>query len=295
MGGRLAIHVACSGSDAATAGRAAATVGARVDAWAARLTRFTTHSDLARLNADPSRTRCVVRPTLASVLSWALRASEASGGLVDVTRLTARLAAERPVPAEGHDGHGAWRLQAAARGGVVHRRAGTLFDLDGVAKGWLADRAADLLCDWPAALVDADGDISVRIGPGVEWFVGVADPRSTEAPHLALLRLAGTGPWQRALGVATSGTSVHRWTAADGSVRHHLIDPRTNRSAVTDVVQMTVIAPSAREAETLAKAALILGSAAGLALLDRSPAAGAICLLESGAVIALPRTTAWLA
>ena len=78
-------------------------------------------------------------------------------------------------------------------------------------------------------------------------------------------------------------------------MRHHLIDPRTNRSAVTDVVQMTVIAPSAREAETLAKAALILGSAAGLALLDRSPAAGAICLLESGAVIALPRTTAWLA
>ncbi|HQU01555.1 MAG TPA: FAD:protein FMN transferase, partial [Acetobacteraceae bacterium] len=62
--------------------------------------------------------------------------------------------------------------------------------------------------------------------------------------HLAILTLAADrGP--RSWGVATSGTSVHRWPTAFGET-HHLIDPRTRRPASTDVVQATVVAGSAR-------------------------------------------------
>ncbi len=295
MGGHLRVRVACFSSDHVTAAGAAARVGGRVEAWASRLTRFSEHSDLARLNADPSLPRRVVRPTLGSVLSWAQRAAEQTGGLVDVTLLDARLAAEHLVPAVDSDVRGDWYLETAARGAVVHRRNRVQFDLDGVAKGWIADRAVDLLRSWPAALVDADGDISIRIGGGVEWFVGVDDPRAPDAPDLAVLRFAGDRSWHRTLGVATSGTSVHRWARADGTADHHLIDPRTHRPAMTDVIQATVIAPTAREAEVLAKSAVILGSGAAATFLDRSVTFGAILLLETGEVLAIPRTEGWLA
>lgn len=290
--------------------------GARVNAWASRLTRFTSDSDLARLNADPSLPQSPVRPTLATVLDWAERAAEHSAGMVDVTLLDARLAAEGLAPRRETFGSGEgggrgtaglgpdstgdpsspWKLeQSGRRGGVVHRQPGVRFDLDGVAKGWIADRAADLLWSWPGALVDADGDIALHVTAGVEWLIGVLDPRTPDAPNLAVLRIRGESPWRRSLGVATSGTTVHRWQRSDGSVSHHLIDPRTGRPAATDVVQATVVGPSAREAEVLAKAALILGSTDGLALLGRTAAHAAILVLETGETVSLPGTGEWLA
>ena len=44
---------------------------------------------------------------------------------------------------------------------------------------------------------------------------------------------------------------------------HHLIDPRTQRPAASDVHSASVVGPSARLCEIHAKVALILGSEAG--------------------------------
>jgi len=309
MGGQVAVHVACPDDAAATAQRDVARVGARIEAWAARLTRFTTTSDLARLNADARLTEARVRPTLAAVLGWAEAAADHSEGIVDVTLLDARLAAERATGAvrdaipdllgdrspEGLASARRWWLQRGPRGGTVHRSAGVRFDLDGVAKGWIADRALELLRRWPAVLVDADGDIAMRPAPDTEWFIGIADPRPDAEHELAMLRFDDRLAGGR-VAVATSGTSVHRWgQEPDGAPRHHLLDPLTRRPAITDVVQATVISTSAREAEVLAKSALIAGSDAGFDLLERSGARGAVLLLTSGETIALPRTMEWLA
>jgi thiamine biosynthesis lipoprotein len=87
------------------------------------------------------------------------------------------------------------------------------------------------------------------------------------------------------LGVATSGTTVHRWPDRAGHPRHHLIDPRTRRPAQTDLVQATVVAPSAAEAETLAKAAVILGSQSGARLLEQSNASFALLVRHDGGTI----------
>ena len=73
-------------------------------------------------------------------------------------------------------------------------------------------------------------------------------------------------------------------------MRHHLIDPRTGTSAVTDVVQATVVAGSASRAEGLAKAAVIAGSDDGLALLERAGVRGAVLLTDRGETFASPGT-----
>jgi thiamine biosynthesis lipoprotein len=94
--------------------------------------------------------------------------------------------------------------------------------------------------------------------------------------------------------VATSGISIHQWTIA-GTRTHHLIDPRTGRPAVTDIVQATVIAGSTLRAEALAKAAVIAGRDAGFALLERSHVQGAVLVTDTGEVLALPSTLELLA
>jgi FAD:protein FMN transferase len=306
MGGTLTIHVdpaAANGRDPAVASRR---VIDDVNRWAARLTRHSDDSDLSRLNADP-RLAVPVRPMLAGALFAGRLAAEYGEGLVDVTLLDQRLAAEigaelEPMATGATAAGGAvnatareWRLEPGRRGSaLVTRPPGLRFDLGGVGKGWLADRALARLDSWPSAIVDADGDLAVACAPGRAWEIGVGDPRDNET-DLATLRLtaAAGGPPLR-WGVATSGVSIHRWTSG-GAVRHHLIDPRTGLPALTDVVQATVIATSALRAEALAKAAVIAGTAAGFAMLERARVRGAIMLTDRGEVLALPSTLRLLA
>ncbi len=319
MGGSLHLRVAFRPRASDVESRVAVAthlglVARRVERWAARLTRFTESSDLSALNAHPQQTRTWVPPTLAAVLDWAERAVDLGPDLLNVTLLDERLAVEAsslperagraapdspptalgPRPSGQRQGR-CWHLVREQRGAIVVRHEPCRFDLDGVAKGWIADRALALLDRYPAALVDADGDIAIRVGSGVAWDIGIADPRGRGRCDLACLRLHGRLREGR-MGVATSGTSVHRWPSNfPGSARHHLLDPRTRLPADTDVVQATVVAASAREAEVLAKAAVIAGSSRGIGLLDQGVALGAVLLLVSGEVIATPRTREWLA
>ena len=71
----------------------------------------------------------------------------------------------------------------------------------------------------------------------------------------------------RAGGVATSGIDARLWERQDGDFAHHLIDPATGIPAWTGLVAATALAPTALEAEALAKAALLSGPAAGRRLL----------------------------
>lgn len=306
MGGQVGLHVELDDDrdDRDRARIDADRLLRRIAAWAGRLTRFTETSELTCLNRDP-RPEVPVGPTMAAVLDWARTAEGMTDGIVDIGLLDARLAAEawaavgattRLGSDPGSPASRAWSLDRGARRAVVRRPVGLRFDLDGVGKGWLADRALERLGRYGAAVVDADGDVAIRIDAGRSWSFGVADPR-LDGYDLAVLRLtprrAGSGQGGR-FGLATSGTSVHRWIGVDGPT-HHLIDPRTGRPAVTDVIQATVLAGTARQAEALAKAVVVLGSAAGLDLLDRVGVDGALLLTDRAEFLIHPATLRWLA
>ena len=55
------------------------------------------------------------------------------------------------------------------------------------------------------------------------------------------------------------GIDRRLWRAPDGSPRHHLLDPSTQQPAWTGLIAATALAPTALEADTLAKAALLSG------------------------------------
>jgi thiamine biosynthesis lipoprotein len=295
MGGRVSVHVRpAAGTTVGTAERAAHQVLARMAAWAGRLTRFDAASELSRLNAAEAD-RVDVGPTLTAVLDWGRGAEAMSDGIVDIGLLDARLLAETGPGGRTGSARPAnrrWSLRRATRGATVERPSGLRFDLDGIAKGWIADRALDLL-PGASAVIDADGDIAVRIVDDEGWDIGVADPREL-GTVLSTLRLTrGTDPVAR-YGLATSGTSVHRWTRG-GTTRHHLIDPATGQPARTDLVQATVIARTARAAEAFAKTAVIVGREAAAIRLDRPDVLGQLLVTESGDVLVSPATLEYVA
>lgn len=301
MGGRVSIHVRPShpplpaGPVGDQGPRDALRVIRRISSWAGRLTRFNADSELSRLNADPAGL-APIGPTLAAVLATAQAAGRATNGIVDPTVLPARIAAEYPDarPPAPRPADRSWQIEPGRRGSVVRRSPGTSFDLGGVAKGWIADRAVAALSGYPAVLVDADGDLAIALAFDETWRIGVADPR-THGQNLATVELRGLDPAGRQrFGLATSGTSIHRWSH-DGHRSHHLIDPRLGSPAVTDIIQATVLAESATAAEAAAKTIVILGSSRTEAMLSQPGVWACLLLTESGRVLASPSALRWLA
>lgn len=122
---------------------------------------------------------------------------------------------------------------------LIRLPAGVRLDLGGTAKSWIAERSARHLHG--DSLLDAGGDIQITlITPGT---VGIETP---DGSPLYLNLNAGT------YGVATSSVLKRAWVGG-----HHLIDPRTGRSAQTSWVQATALAETVTRAETLAKLALL--------------------------------------
>jgi FAD:protein FMN transferase len=138
--------------------------------------------------------------------------------------------------------------------GQIWLPPGMQIDLGGIAKGWIAERAARLLSEntTPCA-VNAGGDLfMVGLPQGQSaWEVALEDPRDP-VKTLAILHV---GPGA----VATSSVMKRVWRQGDRQ-QHHLIDPRSGEPAITDWLSVTVIAPQASTAEVFAKVLLIAGN-----------------------------------
>jgi thiamine biosynthesis lipoprotein len=143
---------------------------------------------------------------------------------------------------------------------------GVRLDSGGIGKGIAADAALAAIGGGLRAVVDCGGDVAVR----GEWEVGVADPFTGDLVHL--FRIANAA-------AATSGIDRRLWRRPDGSYAHHLIDPSTGEPAWTGVVAATALAPTAADAEALAKAAVLSGPLGAQRLLSRH---GGMIFDESG-------------
>jgi FAD:protein FMN transferase len=235
-----------------------------------RFTRFSEDSELSNLNRA-SGGWFDASPDMYEVVALALRFYDETEGLFDPSVLNAleevgytRTIDElrqygapnaaqvltRPRPVR----FGSLRLNP--RNQRIHLPEGLRIDLGGIAKGWIASRAAQILSQWSdACAVDAGGDIFFHGLPSGEkfWRVSLEDPRNS-ARTLVMLNIPPGA-------VATSTTTRRRWQQ-NGEERHHLIDPRTRRPARSDWLSVTAIAPTAAAAEVYAKVLLIGGAGA---------------------------------
>jgi thiamine biosynthesis lipoprotein len=260
-----------------------------------RLTRFSAQSELAALN-HCGGAWFQASESLFALVAESVRLHAETGGLFNPAILPALRQAgyDRSFdqlvdsPAAGTDPGrgdvpGLEQIELDPAAGRIRLPAGMQLDLGGIAKGWIAERAAALLAGFAeACAVSAGGDMYLVGSPsqGSLWRVVVEDPRDPRQA-LAVLRV---GP-QTA--IATSSVTRRRWTQA-GEPRHHLIDPRTGAPAQSPWLSVTVIAERMTRAEALAKALLIAGSQASDQLTNRTPAAVFIAVDRDGSLWGSP-------
>lgn len=257
--------------------------------WEQTLSRFRLDSELSRLN------RTFDQPIPVSDAFWevfqtAVWADEFSQGLVTPTVLDAMLEAgyDRPfddmsqeqfsgmIPHHLED-HSLSMVVADPENQTITLPKGVHLDFGGVAKGWAAHQAMERLREFGPCLMNAGGDIAIS-GPrldGSAWQVGVSDPFKAGSDFDLLHVKSG--------GVASSGKDRRNWRR-NGRLQHHIINPNTGQPVDTDIMRVTVVAPSVIEAEAAAKTAFILGVENGLAWIESHPSHAGLVILESGEV-----------
>ena len=253
----------------ADAAAAAAMAERALLGWHLRFSRFTAESELSRLNSDPAAT-VPVSPLMRRMVEAGLTAARDTGGLVDVTLggeieragyathmegegtgLAAALElAPARAPASPHPA-ARWRqISVDPHAETVSRPPGLRIDVGGIAKGVFADELSALLDGFDAYVIDCAGDLRVGGRAGLVRPVHIAGPFAQE--RVGMFALAAGA-------VATSGIGRRSWFAADGRPAHHLLDPHTGAPVFSGIVQATALAPTAAQAEVLAKAALLSG------------------------------------
>lgn len=134
----------------------------------------------------------------------------------------------------------------------------TRIDLGGIAKGWVIDRAAEVLSDYGFGFINVGGDIRVFGRLPRPLNIGIEDPFEP-AQMLSSIQVTDGA-------VATSTSMKRRWKV-EGRNKHHLIDVKTGEPSSSTIVSSTVTAPTALEADVLAKVTLLLGEEAGKSLI----------------------------
>lgn len=235
-----------------------------------RLSRFEPGSELSRLNRDP-RTEVPASPLLRRLVAAVHTAGSRSGGLVDATLLgaiesagyrssleraevrpltRAELAAQDQAPAQPSAAAEWSAVRVDAAVGTVIRPPGVRIDGGGIAKGLLADLVGEELAPAGTFAVECCGDIRLGGTSGLRRRIRVDHPFGTEPLHEFEI---GAG------GVATSGITRRSWGGSGVTLAHQILDPASGRPAFTGIVQATALAPTALEAEILAKSALLSG------------------------------------
>ena len=276
----------------ARAAAAVALARRRLLEWHSQFSRFEPNSELSALNEDLRET-VPVSPLLRRIVEAGIRAAHSTGGLVDPTLvaeielagyasdltadavpLATGLALAPPrVPGAANPAARWRRVDVDRAAGTITRPPGIKLDLGGIAKGVFADELAATLSGCGAFAVDCAGDVRLGGADQTPRDVHVASP--FDGSNLHTLALASGA-------VATSGIGRRSWLSPDGRPAHHLLDPRTGEPAFTGVVQATALAPTAAEAEVLAKAALLSGPEQASLWL----AHGGVIVLDDGSVAA---------
>lgn len=236
------------------------------------MSNYRDDSELALINRNATRYPVRISDPMMSVLQAAQKVSAQSGGAFDVTvgplvRLwgfhdkkphqptAPEFAAVRPLIN--------YRNLAldATEHTVRFAMRGVEIDLGGIAKGFAAEVAANVLRRHGlSGFIDAGGNqYLLGTPPGrPAWTIGVKDPDRPD-------RLLGV--------IETPETSVSTsadyatFVEIDGRKYGHILDPHTLQPS-TAALSVTILSRDGTMADAMSKAAFILGPTAGLALID---------------------------
>ncbi len=244
-------------------------------------------SEISRVNRDAATAPVVIGSELFGLLTTALEFSRVTEGAFDITYASVGFmydfrAHKKPTAAEIDSALPAINYRHvvldADKSTVFFTRPGVRIDLGGIGKGYAVDRGIEILKarGITHALVTAGGDSRI-IGDrfGKPWIVGIRHPDDKNRVILKI-PLVDTA-------MSTSG-DYERYFDEDGVRYHHIIDPRTGRSA-SKVRSTTILASTATRTDGLSKTAFVLGAEAAMKIYEKLDDVDAILDTPEGKVL----------
>lgn len=236
-----------------------------------QMSTYIATSELSLFNALPAGSEMEVSPALASVINQAVELSRISDGAFDVTvgplvnlwgfgpegrvvkapdeaEITAGLAQI------GYD-----KISLLANPSRLKKAEGQYVDLSAIAKGYGVDVLAELLEAEGIGnyLVEIGGELRAKgVKPDEShWRIAIEAPVGDERSIERIINVKDTG-------IATSGD--YRNYFEEKGVRYsHTIDPSTGRPINHRLASVTVLRPTAAEADGLATTLMVMGDLRG--------------------------------
>lgn len=263
-------RVSVIGVDEAKAQALRAKVQAQLDADDRLLSTWKNDSALMRFNHAADTRPWPVSEAMADIVTLSLRIGAKTHGAMDITvgplvNLWGFGPDKQPVATPDAQAIAA----AKARTGLQHlqviNQSGRQFlqkdipdlfvDLSTVGEGYAADHLARLMEQEGISryLVSVGGALVSRgmNGEGKPWQVAIQKPTDQENAVQAIVDINGHG-------ISTSG-SYRNYYELDGKRISHVIDPQTGQPITHKLVSVTVIAPTALEADGWDTGLMVLG------------------------------------
>ena len=260
------------------------------------LSEWRDDSEVGKINLNPDQW-VHVGPETYAVIARALEEGKASKGAFDITfqamsklwKFGSAADAEPRVPPKAEIerlrklvDYRTVELDAAAQ--AVRIPKDHKIGLGGIAKGFIVDRAADVLkkAGIQSFLVQAGGDLygAGRKPDGSPWVSGVQDPRGAQGVFFATIELTDHA-------FSTAGDYARSYVIGNRRY-HHIIDPHTGYPA-TASRSVTVWADDATTADAIDDAVFILGPKQGLELAEANPGVGVVIVDQHNKVWVSPR------
>ena len=228
----------------------------------ALLSRTRAGSEVDALNRHGS---VVLSDETAALLRSALHYADVTGGAFDVTiaplveawnihgenprvLTDSEIAALLPLVGSHH-------LRLEGNSAVLDE--GCAIDLGGIAKGYASDLLAQLYRQngIEGGWLSLGGNVYAHgtKPDGSFWNVAVRDPGDTAATA-ALLSLSNQF-------AVTSGGYQRYFTAGDGTVYQHILDPKTGVPAMSDLLSVTIVSDNGTMADAYSTALYVMGEA----------------------------------
>ena len=270
------------------ASEALAACGQELNRLDGALSRTREGSEIYTLNAQG---RADVSQETADLISAALTLSQATGGAFDPTvaplvtlwgittdspRVPQQTEIDALLPLVGTE-------HVTLEGTRVTLDEGCAMDLGGIAKGYASDRVAAIFARHgiTSGTISLGGNVYVCGSKpnGQPWVVAIQDPRSDGYA----VTVALTDSF-----AVTSGGYQRYYTAPDGTVYQHILDPKTGYPVESDLLSVSILCDNGTRADAYSTALYVMGSAGAQAFWRTHGGFEMILITTAGQVLYTP-------
>ncbi len=164
--------------------------------------------------------------------------------------------------------------------GYYAAEEGVKLDVTGLGEGYAIDMLAEVLDQAGVAnyLVEIGGEMKGKgqNPKGESWTIGIEDPAQAE---LGVTNSMLTKVILNQLALSSSGNYRKFYLDEQGNRRSHLIDPTTGFPVSHSMVSVSVLAPSATQADALATAFMAMGAEKAKVLAESLPSVEAMFVI----------------